>query len=81
MNKPLGMVFFHKQSCCKGMNVMTLKRVFCPWLLCLFPECWENKGMSWPVVSACCFTVEPTPGGGGTRYISGWGGAARPLIP
>ena len=21
------------------------------------------------------------PGGGGTRYISGWGGAARPLIP
>ena len=20
-------------------------------------------------------------GGGGTRYISGWGGAARPLIP
>ena len=21
------------------------------------------------------------PGGGGTRYILGWGGAARPLIP
>ena len=21
------------------------------------------------------------PGGGGTRYIRGWGGAARPLIP
>ena len=21
------------------------------------------------------------PGGGGTRYIPGWGGAARPLIP
>ena len=25
--------------------------------------------------------VFPLGGGGGTRYIVGWGGAARPLIP
>ena len=26
-------------------------------------------------------SLRGSPGGGGTRYVPGWGGAARPLIP
>ena len=32
-------------------------------------------------LSILCFNRRPPPPEGGTRYILGWGGAARPLIP
>ena len=33
------------------------------------------------ICTAECSFSGMKPGGGGTRYIPGWGGATRPLIP
>ena len=39
----------------------------------------KRDGYQWYVPGFCEDQV--TSGGGGTRYIFGWGGAVRPLIP
>ena len=41
---------------------------------------WQARENIKPVISAQKHSDGPGKGGGGTRYILGWGGAARPLI-